>query len=262
LKIGEKTMFLLNEITLTMAKENKGFLNDLIQSDEAGKFVKYVIKDYTKSPAKFMAVNKVEWEDLLQSAYIGLFNAIRNIDLNLSPNEWVKYTYLSIQGELRNFSRSNNSNMLVIPQRIRGLYPKYKKFHEGYWLYNQSDPSISETMKFFELSRDDAFALVYGMQELIYQVNKEFSSNFIVIKSFQNLRTKPQSVEDQAINKIMVKMYLDYINEIQRKVIYLHYFIGYSKTEVSNIIGCSQSMVSKHLTTAFNHIRREINFCS
>lgn len=255
-------MFLLNENTLTIAKENKGFLNDLIQSDEACRFVKYVIKDYTKSPAKFMAVNKVEWEDLLQSAYIGLFNAIRKLDLNLSPNEWVKYTYLSIQGELRNFSRSNNSNMLVIPQRIRGLYPNYRKFHEEYWINNQTDPSISETMKYFEINRDDAFALVYGMQELIYQVNKEMNSNFMVIQPFQDLRTKPQSVEDQAINKIMVNMFLDVINEIQRKVIYLHYFIGYSKTEVSKIIGCSQSMVTKHIANAFNQIRREISLCS
>jgi RNA polymerase sigma factor (sigma-70 family) len=262
LKVGEKTMFLMNEDTLKTAKENKSFLNDLIQSNEASKFVKYVIKEYTKSPAKFMAVNKVEWEDLLQSAYIGLFNAIRKIDLNLSPNEWVRYSYLSIQGELRTFSRSNNSNMLVISQRIRELYPKYKRFHEEYWIHNQTDPSIQVTMNYFELNKDDAFDLVYGMQELIYQESTQISNNNVVIQPFQKLRTKAQSVEDQAINNIMVKMFLDYVSEKQRKVIDLHYFKGFSKTEVSKIIGCSQSMVSKHLSTAFEHIRKEISYCS
>src|SRR4051812_43244914 len=101
-------MYLFNENTLKLAKENRLFLNDLIQYHESEKFIKYVIKEYTKSPAKFMAVNKVEWEDLLQAAYIGLFSAIRKMDLTLSPKEWVRYTYLSIQGELRNFSRSND----------------------------------------------------------------------------------------------------------------------------------------------------------
>lgn len=121
-------MFLMNKETILLAQENNGFLNDLIQCEEASKFVKYVIKEYTKSPAKFMAVNKVEWEDLLQASYIGLFNAIKKMDMNLTPNEWVKYSFLTMKGELRNFSRSNDSNMLVIPQRIRELYPKYKNF--------------------------------------------------------------------------------------------------------------------------------------
>ncbi|WP_462413677.1 sigma-70 family RNA polymerase sigma factor [Neobacillus sp. Marseille-QA0830] len=252
-------MFLLNKDVLELAKEDKGFLNELIQSREANKFVKYVIKDYTKSPAKFMAVNKVEWEDLLQSAYIGLFHAIYKLDLNLSPNEWVRYTYLTIQGELRNFSRSNNSNMLVIPQRIRELYPKYKKFHEVFWINYQRDPSITETMKYFDITKDDAFALVYGMQELIYQECKKINGKDDDYQPLLNLRTKAQSVEDQAVNNLMVKMYLDYVNEKQRKVIYLHYFKGYSKTEISQIIGCSQAMVHKHLVKAFEEIRK---YCS
>jgi RNA polymerase sigma factor (sigma-70 family) len=253
-------MFLLDKEILTLAQKNNGYLNDLIQSEEANRFVKYVIKDYTKSPAKFMAVNKIEWEDLLQSAYIGLFNGIRKLDLNLSPNEWVRYTYLTIQGELRNYSRSNNSNMLVIPQRIRELYPKYKKFHEEYWLKHQCDPSISITMEFFEISREDAFSLVYGMQELIYQKSKKNGNenNHVLL----NIRTKTLSVEDQAINKILVKMFLDFVNEKQRKVIYLHYFRGYSKTEISKLIGCSQAMIQKHLNKAFNEIRKEISYCS
>ncbi len=254
-------MFLMNKEVLTKAKENQHFLNDLIQSKEANKFVKYVIKEYTKSPAKFMAVNKVEWEDLLQASYIGLFNAIRKMDLNLSPNEWVRYSYLSIKGELRNFSRSNGSNMIVIPQRIRELYPKYKKFHEEYWLRKHKDPSISETMKFFEINKDDAFDLVYGMQEIIYQESMTKNSLDMFIQPLQQLRGKVQSVEDQAINNILVRMFLAYVNEKQRKVIYLHYFNGFSKTEVSKIIGCSPSMVTKYLSAAFQSIRREIGSC-
>jgi RNA polymerase sigma factor (sigma-70 family) len=254
-------MFLKNKEILKNAQRDKGFLNDLIQSEEAFKFVKYCIKEYTKSPSKFMAVNKVEWEDLLQSSYIGLFNSIQRIDLSLSPNEWVMFSYLSIKGELRNFSRSNDSNMVVISQRIRELYPKYKKFHEEYWVENQKDPTIAETMQHFHISKDDAFDLVYGMQEIIYRESMT-SKGKLDMRSFKPLETRTQSIEDQAINNIMIKMYLDYVNDKQRKVIHLHYFRGYSKKEVSTIIGCSQSMVTKHLSTAFQQIRKEIERCS
>ncbi|WP_053598374.1 sigma-70 family RNA polymerase sigma factor [Bacillus sp. FJAT-18017] len=251
-------MFLTDKDTLKAAQQNEAFLNDLLQSSEAFKFVKYSIKEYTKSPAKFMAVNKVEWEDLLQASYIGLFNAIRRMDLRLSQKEWVKYAFLTIKGELRNFSRSNDSNMIVISQRIRELYPKYKKFHEEYWVKHQTDPTIQDTMEYFNISKDDAFDLVYGMQEIIYQESARKRASLVAGEPAYQFRAKAQSVEDLVVNNILVKMYLDFVNEKQRKVIYLHYFKGFSKTEVSRIMGCSPAMVTKHLTTAFDHIRRKI----
>ncbi|WP_052342622.1 sigma-70 family RNA polymerase sigma factor [Bacillus sp. EB01] len=251
-------MFLTDKDTLKAAQQNEAFLNDLLQSSEAFKFVKYSIKEYTKSPAKFMAVNKVEWEDLLQASYIGLFNAIRRMDLRLSQKEWVKYAFLTIKGELRNFSRSNDSNMIVISQRIRELYPKYKKFHEEYWVMHQADPTIQETMEYFNISKDDAFDLVYGMQEIIYQESARKRASLVASEPAYQFRAKAQSVEDLVVNNILVKMYLDFVNEKQRKVIYLHYFKGFSKTEVSRIMGCSPAMVTKHLATAFDQIRRKI----
>jgi RNA polymerase sigma factor (sigma-70 family) len=255
-------MFLRNKKQLLQAKNDEVHLNSLLQSEEAVKFIKFVIKGYTKSPAKFMAVNKVEWEDLLQAAYIGLFKAIRNIDLELSPNEWVRYAYLSIQGELRNFSRSNDSNMVVISQRIREMYPKYKKFHEEFWNRHGKDPTIGDTMQNFQISKDDAFDLVYGMQEVIYQEDKvkgSYSKGDEVITYKDTIsflkQAHVQSVEKEALNNIMVETIINYVDNNQRKVIYLHYFKGLNKTEISKIIGCSISMVSKYISTAFQNIR-------
>lgn len=256
-------MFLKVGRILRLAKEDDSFLNVLLQSEEAIKFVKHAIKVYTKSPAKFMAVNKVEWDDLLQAAFIGLFQAIRNLNLELSPNEWVRYTYLTIQGELRKFSRSNDSNMLVITQRIRELYPKYKKFHEEFWISNGKDPTIEDTMRYFHISRDDAFELVYGMQEIISvegdaaaipsaRNNKVGFQNQALAKSGVQF----QCVEMEAINNIMVETAMKYVNDIQRKIIYLHYFKGLTKTEISRLVGCSNSMVSKYMSTAFQRIRK------
>ncbi len=252
-------MLLMTKEPLALAKKDPDYLNELMKSEEAHKFVKYVIKEYTKSPARFMAVNKVEWEDLLQAAYIGLFKAIKKINLNLSVNEWIRYSFLSIQGELRNFSRSNDSNMVVISQRIRELYPKYRKFHEEYWVRYQKDPSIAETMQFFRISKDDAFDLVYGMQEMIYQKTRETIKGRTVTQSYEHVKSRTLSVEDQAINRMMVKVFLDQVSEKQRNILYLHYFKGFSKAEVSRMIGCSQSMVTKHLAAAFKKIRKELS---
>ncbi|WP_158735847.1 sigma-70 family RNA polymerase sigma factor [Alteribacillus sp. YIM 98480] len=256
-------MFLRDKQQLLKAKNDDAYLNSLLQNEEAIKFIKFVIKGYTKSPTKFMAVNKVEWEDLLQAAYIGLFKAIKNVNLELSPNEWVRYSYLTIQGEIRNFSRSNDSNMVVISQRIREMYPKYRNFHEEFWVEHAKDPTIEDTMKHFHISKNDAFDLVYGMQEVIYQEDKVKSksskgdNSIAYTDTIAFMEWSPRkSVEGEALNNIMVENIINYINETQRKVIYLHYFKGLNKTEISKIIGCSTSMVSKHILTAFKNIRQ------
>lgn len=253
-------MFLRDKEILMAANQDNEYLNLLLHSEEVIKFIKSAIKAYTKSPSKFMAVNKVEWDDLLQAAYLGLFKAIRNMDFELSPNEWVRYAYLSVQGELRNFSRSNDSNMIVISQRIRELYPKYKKFHEDFWFQYAKDPTIEDTMKHFNISNDDAFDLVYGMQEVLYYESRRNeddtrTSGMSGIVEF-NQSTKTLSVEDQVINNILVEEALSYANETQYKIIHLHYFKDLTKSEISNIIGCSNSMVHKHISTLFKSIRK------
>jgi RNA polymerase sigma factor (sigma-70 family) len=248
-------MFLKDRKIISLAKENNDFLNTLLQSEEATKFIKHAIKTYTKSPSKFMAVNKVEWDDLLQAAYIGLFEAIRKINLSLSPNEWVRYSYLSVQGELRKFSRSNDSNMIVITQRIREMYPKYRKYHEEFWIVHAKDPTLEDTMNRFGITRDDAFELVYGMQEILSQESrKEW-------KLLCHAERAQITVENEAINRCMAETALDCVNNIQRRVIYLHYFRGFSKTEISSEIGCSNSMVAKHISSAFRNIRQARSFC-
>src|SRR5699024_2829991 len=93
-----------------------------------------------------------------------------------SPNEWIRFLYLHIQGEIRNFSRSNQSNAIGISQRIREMYPKYLYFHHKTHEKHKRDPTIIETMTEFDISRDDAFDLVYGMQRVVsvfQEISKE-----------------------------------------------------------------------------------------
>src|SRR5690625_4470445 len=158
-------MLLKDKNILIEAKSDNNYMDDLMRSAEVEKFIKYVIKSFTKNPAFFMQQNQVEWEDLYQSCLIGLYNGIKKIDLERSPNEWIRYLYLSIQGEIRNFSRSNQSNSIGISQRIREMYPKYIYFYNTFREEFNKDPSIEDTMEELNISRNDAFDLIYGMQQ-------------------------------------------------------------------------------------------------
>lgn len=249
-------MFLRDFNVLSKAKSDESFMNELLSSDEAMRFIKYVIKSYTKNPARFMQQHRVEWEDLLQAALIGLYNGIKRLDLNKSPNEWVRYIYLTILGEVRKFTRSNNSNMLVISQRIREMYPSYIVFHHEFWVEHGRDPQIHEIMEHFNISMDDAFDLVYGMQQIvsIHQQNSKKESEDIDITLYLS-DPLSQLVEEYVINRITIESILDSLSEREREVIYMHYFLDLSKSEIARIIGCANSMINKYIDKAFKKIR-------
>jgi RNA polymerase sporulation-specific sigma factor len=250
-------VFLKDKAVLTKAQHDINYLNDLLATREAKKFIKYVIKSYTKSPANFMAVNRVEWEDLKQAAYLGLYLGINRLNLSLVPNEWVRYLYLSVQGEIRNFSRSNDSNMVVISQRIRELYTKYRNFHKDFWLKQYRDPRIEEVMGHFSIDKSDAFDLVYGMQASLSkdELLAKFDSSY---HKFSDLDPAYHGkVEKQVIDKVLVEDALKYVNGKQKTILYLYYYKGLSKTEIAKIIGCGNSMITKHIKTAFKNIREQ-----
>lgn len=245
-------MLFKNFEAIKKAKENRNYMEELLISDDAKKFIQYVIKSYTKNPALFMQQNKIEWDDLYQACLIGLYNGINKIDLKRNPNEWVRYLYITIQGEIKNFSRSNQSNTLVINQKIRLLYPQYLIFYKNFRDKYDKDPSVKDTMLQFNISRDEAFDLIYGMQHFIsyYTESGEINLN-IVPRSNEN-------PEKDVINRILIQQYMLLLNENERKVLYFYFYQGLNKTEIARKIGCANSMVHKHFLNAFEKIKQAI----
>lgn len=243
-----------DEKLLRQAQQNDQAMEELLQTEDAEKFIQYVIKSFTKRPALFMRHHKVEWEDLYQGCLFGLYNGIKKIDLSLDPNEWIRYLYLSIQGEIRNFSRSNNSNSMKISQRIRGLYPKYLVFHKKHFAAYKKDPTIKETMEAFGITQEDAFDLVYGIQELLSLEQPYGSSETSQVLS-NYIKDPVQSVEKHVISKLTLESYFAGISEVQKKVVYMHYFMGYNKTEIAGALGVSDAMIHKHIKKALLAIK-------
>lgn len=242
---------LLNIELLKRAKEDELIMNDLISSGDSDKFIKYVIKTYTKSPAKFMLYNRIEFPELLHLGVIGLYKGIKDVDLTKNEREIQRYLYLRVQGEIREVARSNDSNQLVVSQRIRGLYPKYLQYHNNFYIENFRDPSIKEVMGYFRLSEDDAYDLVYGLQAVISDTvegDEQLSLLEVLSMKYFNIT---DSVENQVINRLILEEKLCLLNGKERAVLELKYLLGYNNSEIARMISCGNTMVRKHLTNAF-----------
>ena len=242
---------LTNKELLHRAKNEPLFLNDFIKSEQAFKFIKYVIKTYTKSPEKFMQFNRIEYEELMHLGEIGLFKGIMDASLDKDEKEIQRYLYLRIQGELREVARSNSSNSISVSQRIRGMYPSYLKFQNEFFTDNHRDPTIEETMKEFGIGKEDAYDLVYGMQAVISD-EVETSSGIVSILDIMQARYFAKgSLEQKVITKMALEEKLARLNKKERTVINMKYFLGYNNSEIAKHIGCANSMVAKYLKTSF-----------
>lgn len=234
-------MFMRDKETLIKARNDRDYLNDLIQNTEAKKLLSHAIKAYTKNPDRFMATNGVEYEELRQGAMIGLCYSIKHLDLDKTPNEWVRYTYLCIQSELRKFIRASSNGGIKITSDLRDMYGSYLVFHEQFYNDNYRDPTIDETMERFKINREDAFSLVYGTQALISsnasysKVDdgnvKDITDMFIVRDSLY------RDVEKTAINHVLVEDLLSCFDNTARSMLVAHYIYDYGLSEVAKMFG-------------------------
>lgn len=242
---------LLNVTILEQAKREEIRMNDLLSSEDTTKFIKYVIKTYVKSPAKFMLYNRVEFSELMHLGTIGLYKGIKDLDLTKNEKEIQRYLYLRVQGEIREVARSNNSNQIVVSQRIRGLYTKYLQYHTGFYSTNYRDPTIKEVMSQFSISEEDAYDLVYGLQAVISdtaEADGQLSLLDILGTKYFNINS---GVETQVINKLILEEKLCLLKGKERRVLELKYLLGYKNSEIARLISCSNAMVTKHLANAF-----------
>ncbi len=237
------------EETLIKARNDPDYLNDLIRNTEAKKLLSHAIKAYTKNPSRFMATYGVEHEELRQAAMIGLCYSIKHLDLDKTPNEWVRYTYLCIQSELRKFIRASSNGGIKITSDLRDMYGSYLVFHEQFYNDNYRDPTIDETMVRFKINREDAFSLVYGTQALI-SANASYRSKFDDgnVKDITDIFVVRDSlymdVEKTAINHILVEELLSYFDNTAKSMLVAHYIYDYGLSEVAKMFGFANGGIS------------------
>lgn len=246
------TYKLLDKSSLLEAQNSELVMNDLLSSCDADKFIRFVIKSHTKSPLKFIQSHRIEFQDLIQIGRIGLYKGIINLKLSLDEKEIQRYLYLRIQGELHVISRSNGSNLVTVPQRIRDLYSIYLKFKQDFYSIYYRNPNISEVMNKFELSEEDAYDLVYGMQENSSNI---LENKYGIVSLFDYLECHlTSSIEDKVIKRILLEEKLAVLNPLDRTVIVMKYFLDYNNTEIAKYLGCAISMVSKYIRRAFQSL--------
>lgn len=191
-------------------------------------------------------------DDIFQVGCVGLMKAIDNFDVNLNV-KFSTYAVPMIIGEIKRFLRDNNS--IRVSRSMRDTAYQALKVKEEIMKSSDKEPDITDIAMKLDLPVNevaialDAISEPMSMSEPIYSDGEDtIYLSDQVSDSFDN--------ENKWIENINLKESLEKLDDREREILLLRYYIGKTQMEVSEEVGISQAQVSRLEKTAIDSIKK------
>ncbi|MDE7216406.1 MAG: sigma-70 family RNA polymerase sigma factor, partial [Clostridia bacterium] len=169
-----------------------------------------------KSIARRYRNKQVEYDDLLQLGALGLVKAINNFDCSYNV-KFSTYAVPMIAGEIKRFIRDDGS--IKVSRAMKSLCSKIQNYLNEQYAQN-STPSIKNIAEHFGIDEQE---VVFAMDSNKYPVSifekYEDDNNQCVMDKLASNENN-----DDVINKILLKDYINSLPEREKKVIILRYY--------------------------------------
>lgn len=179
-------------------------------------------------------------DDLFQVGCIGLIKAIDNFDTSLDVR-FSTYAVPMISGELRRYLRDNTS--VRVSRSLRDLAYKAMQAKEELIANNQKEPTIEEIAKVVGSPKEDVVMALESITEPISLFEPVYSDAGDTIYVMDQIGDKND--DTNWLEEIMLKDAVSSLNERERKILNLRFFVGKTQIEVAEEIGISQAQVSR-----------------
>lgn len=180
-------------------------------------------------------------EDLFQIGSIGLIKAIDKFDLSFDVR-FSTYAVPMIAGEIKRFLRDDG--MIKMSRSIKENAWKIRAASERITHEQGREATIEEISKATEISVEDIIIAMEANVEVesIYKTVYQGEGNQIFL--VDKLPEK-RDENERMLNRMMVKQLLDTLEESERRLITLRYYMDKTQVEVAKELGISQVQVSR-----------------
>lgn len=194
------------------------------------------------------------FEDIIQVGYIGLIKAVDNFD----PERGVKFsTYAthSIMGEIRHHIR-DKSESIKKPRWLNNLNREVATFIETFLQKHEKLPSIKEISNSLNISEEGVIEIlqsrkVISFSELPAQGGEQKYSRSIRSLHYETFKLP---VED----RIILEESIEKLKLLEKKIIYLFFYVDLNQNQVASKLGLSQKKVSRMLRKIIDKMRKTI----
>lgn len=193
-------------------------------------------------------------DDLFQVGCIGLIKAIDNFDLSHDVR-FSTYAVPMIFGEIRRYLRDNSS--IRVSRSLRDIAYKALQIRDKLINENDKEPTVSQITKELMVQREEvvfALAAIQDTVSLFEPIYHDGGDEIYVMDQVRDMK----NVDESWLENISIKEGMKKLNDREKLILNLRYFIGRTQMEVAEEVGISQAQVSRLEKAALKRMRKYV----
>jgi RNA polymerase sigma-B factor len=196
-----------------------------------------------------------QYQDLFQVARIGLVKAAQRFD----PGRGLRfstYAVAIVDGEVRHHLR--DSLLLRQPRWAQSLYATIQEAQAAFYQREHRAPTISELAEQVNVREEGVLEIIRVFGGLsLHSLNEPFGSGPGADGLDRSLirARRPETFSLPVEDRILLYEALGALSDIQRKIIYLVFFVDLTQQEVADEIGMNQRAVSREQVKALERLK-------
>lgn len=191
-------------------------------------------------------------DDLFQVGCIGLMKAIDNFDISQNV-KFSTYAVPMVIGEIKRYLRDNNS--VRVSRSLRDTAYKVLKAREELIRTKCEEPSVDIVSEYLDIPVSEVAIALEAISEPMSLCDPVYNDGDDTIYLMDQVSDSKDS-EDRWVENLNLKDALAKLNEREKEIVMLRYYVGKTQMEVSEEIGISQAQVSRLEKNAIKEIRK------
>jgi len=193
-------------------------------------------------------------DDIFQVGCVGLMKAIDNFDITLNV-KFSTYAVPMIIGEIKRFLRDTNS--IRVSRSLRDIAYKTLKAREELMRKTTDEPSVEDISNLLDIPVKEVALAMEAISDPISLGDPVYNDGDDTIYLADQVSDDRIS-EDIWVENLNLNEALKNLNEREKEIVNLRYFVGKTQMEVSEEIGISQAQVSRLEKNAIDSIKKHV----
>ena len=193
-------------------------------------------------------------DDLFQVGCIGLVKAVDNFNVEMDV-KFSTYAVPMIIGEIRRYLRDNNS--IRISRSVRDLAYRALQAREELLSVKEKEPTVEEIAQHLGEKKDAVMNAMEAIVEPISLYEPVYHDNGDTLYLMDQL-SDTTGGDEIWLENVVLREALGRLNERERRIINLRFYMNKTQTEIAEEIGISQAQVSRLEKATLEKIRRQL----
>ncbi len=236
-------------------EESNALLKKIKAGDEAAKdYYIYCNMRLVLSVAQRFMTSKENMDDIFQVGCVGLIKAIDNFDINLNV-QFSTYAVPMILGEIKRFLR--DSSALRVSRSLRDTAYQVLKSKERLGKDRADDVRLEEVATDLNITIREVYDAIDAVSTPLSLDDSISGEGEEDLRLGDKIADTEHSIEKWIDHTDLLDA-IKLLDERERQILNLRYFIGKTQMEVSDAVGISQAQVSRLEKNALEHIKRNL----